>query len=422
MLAASERAQGLVASAGADPHEPLLSSTEEAPRAATVAHVTLVLPCLNEEEGVGRCVRRARQVFERSGLDGHVLVVDNGSQDGSIAAAKAAGARVIRQAERGYGAALRSGIEYSDTEYVVMADADGTYVLDAIPRLLQPLIDDEADLVLGARLGDANPSSMPWLHRFVGSPILTMLVNRAADKKIRVSDSQSGFRAFRRDQFMSLPMTSTGMEFASEMLIRFAWARLRITEVETTYAPRIGESKLESFPDGLRHVRQILLLSPDIFAIDPGLIMTGLAMCLWTVACLSAEGLGRVGSLSWVAILIAEVLAVIGPITYCTGLLIRYRAQTLGLRHSPPKRPISSLVWRCFFVGVGLVGLAFSLVVLVVVNFHNGQFISYPVERVLVSVAGSAAIVGVVLSITPVLSPFLLQGPAYALPPAQEDA
>jgi hypothetical protein len=386
-----------------------------------VTQVTLVLPCLNEELAVGTCVRRALQTFRASGLDGRVIVVDNGSSDGSVEQARAEGALVVRQAEPGYGAALRSGIAFADTEYVVMADADGTYELEAIPRLLQPLVDDEADLVIGARLNDASTKSMPWLHRFVGTPVLSILVNRAAGQKIKIRDSQSGFRAFRRDQFTALPMTSTGMEFASEMLIRFAWAHYRIREVDTRYAQRIGESKLESFSDGLRHLRQILLLSPEIFATDPGVAMTSLALCLWTVACFTSEELGRIGSLAWAAMLVAEVLGVIGPITYSTGLVIRYRAQTLGLRHAPPKRPIEALIRRFFFVGVALVALSISLVVLVVVNFHQGQFISYPVERVLVSVAGSAAIVGIVLAITPVLSPFLRQGPAYDLPPVRLD-
>ena len=363
---------------------------------------------------------RALAVFKDAEYDGHVLVIDNGSSDGSVAVARAAGARVLHQEEPGYGAALRSGIAAADTEYVVMADADGTYELEAIPRLLQPLIDNDADLVLGARLGDATSTTMPWLHRFLGTPILSLLVNRAAGQRLKIRDSQSGFRAFRRDELLALTMTSTGMEFASEMLIRCAWARFRIREVDTTYSQRIGESKLETFSDGLRHLRQILLLSPEIFALDPGLALTVISFMLWGLACISTHGLGRIGSLSWLDILAAGILGVIGPITYCTGLVIRYRAQSLGLRHCSPKRPISSLIWRFFFVGISLMVLAVALVVLVVVDYHQGRFISGAAVRVLVSIAGSAAIVGIALSCAPILSPFLLQGPTLALPDASE--
>jgi glycosyltransferase involved in cell wall biosynthesis len=414
---ARERATG----AGAERESEARPPEAVAPAWTPLAAVTLVLPCLNEEDAVGACVEHALRVMRAANLDGRVIVVDNGSNDQSVTAAKRAGARVFHQSERGYGAALRSGIEAADSEYVVMADADGTYELEAIPRLLQPLIDGTADLVLGARVNEAEIKTMPWLHRFIGTPTLSMLVNRASGQKAKIRDSQSGFRAFRRDQMLAVTMTSTGMEYASEMLIRCAWARFRIVEVTTRYSSRIGESKLDTFPDGVRHLRQILLLSPEIFATDPGLLMTVLAFVLWSLASFSAEGLGRIGSLSWLGILAAGILGVIGPITYCTGLVIRYRAQSLGLRHSPPKRPIDELIRRFFFAGITLMAVAISLVVLVVVNFHLGRFISNDAVRVIVSVAGSSAIVGIFLASTPLLTPFLRQGPALVLPDAHED-
>jgi glycosyltransferase involved in cell wall biosynthesis len=406
--------------AAASPDRLLVQGSDAATSSKTT-RVTVLMPCLNEEWAVGGCVSRALEALRAAKLDGEVLVIDNGSTDGSIAAARNAGARVLRQSEPGYGAALRSGIEAATTEYIVMADADGTYELEAIPRLLQPLVDDEADLVLGARLNGASSETMPFLHRFLGTPVLSILVNRAAGQRLRIRDSQSGFRAFRREQFEALGCTSTGMEFASEMLIRYAWARFRIKEVDTHYAERIGESKLEAFSDGLRHVRQILLLSPEVFALDPGLALTGLSFLLWGLACISTQGLGRIGSLSWLAILVAGICSVIGPIVYCTGLVIRYRAQSLGLRHAPPKRAIHELIRRFFVIGLWLLVLAVSLVVLAVVDYHEGRFFTGAAVRVLVSVAGSAAIVGIVLACAPVLMPFM-QGPIHALPNAEEVA
>lgn len=205
----------------------VLAPTSERPpaveRRLAVTSVTLVLPCLNEELAVGSCIERALRVFAAEGLDGSVLVVDNGSSDRSVAVAREAGARVIHEHEAGYGAALRSGFEEAETEYVVMADSDGTYELEAIPRLLEPLVNGDADVVVGSRLAGATRATMPLLHRYVGTPTISILVNRAAGRKVRFRDSQSGFRAFRRDQVVALRLASTGMEFASEMLIRCAW-------------------------------------------------------------------------------------------------------------------------------------------------------------------------------------------------------
>lgn len=388
-----------------------------------VSCVALVLPCLNEEQAIGTCVTQAIQVFAAAGIDGQVLVVDNGSVDRSVEVARQAGAHVVNQPEPGYGAALRSGFEKAKSTYIVMADADGTYDLKSIPKLLQPLFDGEADLVMGSRLQDATKDTMPWLHRYIGTPIITLLLNRATGKSMKIRDSQSGFRAFRRDQLLSLDLASTGMEFASEMLIRCAWARYRIIEIPTTYSPRIGDSKLNTFSDGLRHLRQILLLSPEIFAIDPGMAMTVTSIVLWIAASFSVHGMARIGSAGWIATVFAAVLSVIGPITYCTGLGIKYRAQSLGFRHVPPRYPLLTLIWRFFFVGIALIGFSLLLIVALIVNFHHHpNLITDPVSSVLSSVSTSALIVGVVLSCAPILMPFLVQSPRFTLPKIDIDA
>jgi len=384
--------------------------------------VTLVLPCLNEEMAIEGCVKEALRAFDEAGLNGVVLVVDNGSYDRSVEVAKAAGAEVISQPEPGYGAALRSGIEQARSTYVVMADADGTYELGAIPRLLKPLMDGTADLVLGSRLDDATKATMPWLHRFVGTPTITFLVNRATGNSMHIRDSQSGFRAFRRQQVLDLQLLSTGMEFASEMLMRSAWAKFRVVEVPTTYSARVGDSKLNTFSDGLRHLRQILLLSPEIFAIDPGLIMTLASFVLWALASMSVQGLGRVGSVSWIAIELAGILSVIGPITYCTGLGLKYRAQSYGFRHVPLKYSLTTVIWRFFFVGIGLIAFTVVLNILLILNFHHQPtIISESVAAVLGSATRSAAIVGIVLACAPILSPFLTQSPRQSLPVVDDE-
>lgn len=384
--------------------------------------VTVVLPCLNEEEAIAQCVAEARQALRKSGLPGEVVVVDNGSVDRSVERARESGAEVIYQPEHGYGAAVRSGIEVAKGPLVVMADADGTYDLSAIPKLLQPLLEGSADLVIGSRLDDAEKGSMPWLHRYVGTPFITLLLNRATRSQQRVRDSQSGLRAFRKDEVLKLHLTSTGMEFASEMLMRCSWAGFRMVEIPTTYSPRIGDTKLNRYSDGLRHLRQILLLSPEIFAMDPGAIMTLLALLLWALAALSQHGLDRVGSLGWLADALGTVFSIIGPITYCTGLGLKYRAESYGFRAKPPKHPLLTLIWRFFFVGVSLIGLSIALGAFLIVNFHrHPELLTRPATTVLSSVTISAAIVGIVLACAPVFTPFLTQVPRSVLPHTDPD-
>jgi glycosyltransferase involved in cell wall biosynthesis len=386
----------------------------------TVPDVTVVLPCLNEEEAIGKCVADAIATMRGAGINGEVLVVDNGSIDDSVEVAKAAGAEVVHQSQPGYGAALRSGFERARTRYVVMADADGTYDLTSIPRLIEPLVNGTADLVLGSR--DADKDSMPWLHKYVGTPFITLLLKRATGATMQIRDSQTGFRAFRREQLASIDLVSTGMEFASEMLMRCAWARFRIVEIPTPYSTRIGVSKLRTFGDGLRHIRQILLLSPEIFAIEPGLIMTGLSIAIYIAATFSVQGEVRVGSISWLGTVGAAILSVIGPITYCTGLGIKYRAESLGFRRDAPKYSMLTLIWRFFFVGLSLVFAAVLLSVLLFSNFHtHPNPLSYSMTRVLSEVTISAYIVGIVLACAPLLVPFLTQVPRKVLPVSELD-
>lgn len=397
------------------------SSTENE-RLLRGAGVTVVFPCLNEERAVGICVEGALKAMRLAGIDGSVLVVDNGSTDNSAKVAIEAGARVVLQSEPGYGAALRSGIEAAQSEFVIMADADGTYELDAIPRLLLPLLKDEADMVLGQRLSDATAATMPWLHRYVGTPAITYLVKKATKNKMTIRDSQSGFRAFRREQILGLKLSSTGMEFASEMLIRSSWANLRIQEVDTKYAERIGESKLSTFSDGIRHLRQIILLSPETAATVPGVLATVAALLLWVMAAQSTYGFGQAGSISWVADVAAGVLSILGPLLLCTGIVLKYRAESSGLRSAHVKVPIASLIRRFCLIGAVLVLVSLAALVVLLLNFyHHPEFISKSIAASLASFVRSSFIVGIMLSAAPVIAPFLITSPRPQLPVVQQE-
>jgi hypothetical protein len=263
---------------------------------------------------------------------------------------------------------------------------------------------------------------MPWLHRYVGTPAITYLVKKATKNKMMIRDSQSGFRAFRREQILALNLSSTGMEFASEMLIRSSWADLRIREVDTKYAERIGDSKLSTFSDGLRHLRQILLLSPETGASIPGILATAFALLLWVFAAQSTHGFGQIGSLSWVADVVAGILSILGPLVFCTGIVLRYRAETSGLRNAHVKMPVEVLIRRFLMWGASLIFVAILGLVALLINFHQPTgFISNSVAASLSSFVRSAFIVGIVLTVAPLISPFLMTAPRSRLPIADEE-
>ena len=232
--------------------------------------LTILMPCLNEAETLTICIRQAVQAIRDANLAGEVLVADNGSTDGSQAIALVEGARVVNVPTRGYGAALIAGIEAARGKYVMMADADASYHFEHLPRFL-PKLDEGYDLVMGNRFaGVIEPGAMPPLHRYLGNPLLS-----AAGRiffRIPVGDFHCGLRAFRRDRILALNLRTTGMEFASEMVVKASLAGLRITQVPTTLSPdgRSRPPHLRSWRDGWRHLRFLLLYSPRWLFLYPG--------------------------------------------------------------------------------------------------------------------------------------------------------
>src|SRR5215218_244707 len=235
--------------------------------------VSVVIPCLNEAETIEECVTRAQKALDDGGLGGEVVVVDNNSTDGSGDLATAAGARVVRETRPGYGSAYLAGFAAARGRYIVMADADLTYDFFYIPKFVEKL-DAGADLVMGDRMDNIQPGAMPWLHRYVGNPVLSGILNFFF--KTGVRDAHCGMRGFRRDILPVLDLRTTGMEFASEMVIRASKERLDIREFPIEYHPRGGESKLSSFRDGWRHLRFLLVHSPTHLFMLPGALLLAL--------------------------------------------------------------------------------------------------------------------------------------------------
>jgi glycosyltransferase involved in cell wall biosynthesis len=282
--------------------------------------VSIVLPCLNEAGSVGLVVRQSLSALAEAGLDGEVVVADNGSDDGSQELARAAGARVIDAPIRGYGAALAAGFLAARGDICVMGDADATYPFERLAELVAPVARGEADMVLGSRWVDENAKHMPFLHRFVGTPVITWLVRRAGGPR-DLTDSQSGFRAFRRQALLDLDLQTAGMEYASEMLIVAGRAGWRVRELPTGYRERIGESKLDTFRDGWRHLRTVLLLAPHLAATLPGVGLTaaGAAALLWALV---DANISRVGAPGWAASFLGLVAVSIGIQGILVGLLL----------------------------------------------------------------------------------------------------
>jgi hypothetical protein len=286
--------------------------------------VSVVFPCLNEAGSVGDCVREALSALEASGIPSEVLVVDNGSSDDSAAVALAAGARVISEARPGYGSALRAGIAAAEGAVIVMADADWSYDLRAIDDLVRPVITGSAELVVGNRMAGIERGAMPLLNRYLGNPILTALVRRVT-KRLDVDDSQCGCRAFSASAIRSLDLRTSGMEFASEMVIRAGQAGLRMSQMPINYRRRVGLSKLHPLRDGWRHLRLISMLAPQLVLFQPGLLLLGLGLVLSVYSVVSPGGI-EIGSLRWQPIFFSTIAITLGVHGVLVGMLLAHRS------------------------------------------------------------------------------------------------
>jgi glycosyltransferase involved in cell wall biosynthesis len=292
--------------------------------------ISVVLPCLNEERAVGQVVDEAWRGIESVGANGEVIVVDNGSTDRSPGIAEEHGARVVHEPRRGYGSAYLRGLAEAQGEIVVMADADGTYPLGDL-RAFVEAIDNGADLVVGSRFqGRIHRDAMPWMHRWIGNPILTAVLNVFFG--VRVSDAHCGLRAVRRSALPGLRLQATGMEFASEMILKAAKRKLPVAEVPIDYHPRIGESKLNTWRDGWRHLRFMLIHSATFLFLIPGTIVLVLGLLL--LVPMSAGPITVFGvTLHIHAMIVASTATLVGAQIVQLGLFARtYAVLYLGDR------------------------------------------------------------------------------------------
>jgi glycosyltransferase involved in cell wall biosynthesis len=315
--------------------------------------VSVVIPCLNEENAVAHVVEQAFGGLAAAGMSGEVIVVDNASEDRSAELARKAGATVVSEPQRGYGSAYLAGLAAARGRYVVMADADGTYPLDRIGLFVERLRAG-ADMVIGNRFGGTiHAGAMPWANRYLGNPILTGMLN--ALFRSGITDAHCGLRAVRRDVVPGLKLSAIGMEFASEMVIKAGKRRLRVDEIPINYHPRIGPSKLSRGRDAWRHVRFMLVYSPAfLFALPGGFAALGGFAGLVTLA--SWRSLAE----PWTGVAIAfAMLSIVGVGIIQLGLFARtYAVIYLGERDLRLERG-----WRRFKLEHGLAMSAVALAV-----------------------------------------------------------
>jgi glycosyltransferase involved in cell wall biosynthesis len=306
--------------------------------------LTILMPCLNEAETIATCIDKAHGFLARSGVAGEILIADNGSSDGSVEYALARGARVIAVTERGYGAALRAGIAAARGRYVIIGDADDSYDFSRLESFLAKLREG-SDLVMGNRFaGGIAPGAMPLLHRYLGNPVLSLIGRMFFRSSIR--DFHCGLRGLRRDAILALDLRTSGMEFASEMVVRAALNGLVLAEVPTTLAVdgRSRPPHLRTWSDGWRHLRFLLMFSPRWLFLYPGAVLFALGL-LGTLILLPGRVMltSRLG-LDEHTFLVAAIAILVGVQVVGFGVIARHFAAANGLL--PRSKSLDGLMAR----------------------------------------------------------------------------
>src|SRR5882672_7621038 len=319
--------------------------------------ITVLMPCLNEAETVGVCIKKALASIESLGVNGEVLIADNGSTDGSQELAQSMGARVVQVERKGYGNALMRGIATARGKYIIMGDSDDSYDFTNLGPFLEKLRDGY-DLVMGNRfMGGIQPGAMPPLHRYLGNPVLTG-IGRVFFKS-PAGDFHCGLRGFRREAVLGLDLRTTGMEFASEMVVKSTLHKLRITEVPTALQPdgRSRAPHLRSWSDGWRHLRFLLLYSPRWLFLYPGILLIAFGLIAGT---LLLQGPVFVGSIAFDAqtLLYAAAAVILGFQAVAFSVFTKVFAISEGLLPEDPKLTFSQIkvnLEKGLILGVSLV-------------------------------------------------------------------
>jgi glycosyltransferase involved in cell wall biosynthesis len=369
----------------------VVSTKHSVPRSEDEIELTVLMPCLNEAETIGTCVTKATKFLSDEGIQGEVVVADNGSSDGSQVIAKSCGARVVPVLQKGYGAALIGGINAARGRYVVMGDSDNSYDFSNLMPFLQKLRDG-ADLVMGNRFrGGIEPGAMPFLHRHLGNPVLSFIGRLFFN--IPIGDFHCGIRGFKTSSLRKLGLHTTGMEFASEMIVRSALAGLNLQEVPTTLAVdgRNRSPHLKTWRDGWRHLKFLLMYSPRWLFLFPGAAMVALGFGLAVLLIAGPLPISQNIILDINSFVAACFFIIVGTQLLTIGAIARLFAMRAGFLPRSERAQYLfgwlstnrlAQIAGCLFI-LGLVGLCFALWQWMKVDF--GPLTSPVIPRVLLS-------------------------------------
>lgn len=359
--------------------------------------ISLVLPCLNEEKSISWCIQSAKIGLTKSkklGFSGEIIVVDNGSEDRSVTLARRTGAKVVFEKKRGYGAAYKKGIRSAQGQYIIIGDSDGTYDFQKIEYFIEELIKG-AHLVLGSRFkGKIKEKSMPFLHRYLGNPLITATINLFYG--CHLSDSQTGFRAFTRKAYKTMRLKSNGMEFASEMIFKAVLSRLKITEIPINYYPRSGHSKLSPIKDAWRHITSILIYSPTYVFIIPGFVIFLLGATGTILLLPGPLYFGKI-MIDIHTMIISIFLAAIGIHIILTGFITRlYTVKRLGIKGGPLTKWLLKYVSldMLFISGVALTAISLVVIGLNTLSWIASGFVLLSQDREFIAATGIGMIGG----------------------------
>jgi glycosyltransferase involved in cell wall biosynthesis len=354
--------------------------------------VSVVMPVLNEEEAIGPCIEKIRATFASAGIDGEIVVCDNGSTDASVAIAERMGARVVHQPLRGYGNAYLKGFASARGRYLVMGDADDTYDFTMIPQFVGAL-ESGQQFVTGSRYLGGGDAHITALHRYFGNPALTRILNLLFGT--RYTDVYCGFRAFSRETYDAIRPVSPGMEFNLELAINAGLADLRVHEIPIVLAERKGESKLRTFRDGWRSLRMMLLYSPNKLFLAPGVTLLVLGLAIHLAVLL---GLVRFGGrpAAGVTAVFATIFSVVGFEILSLGL--HAKTYSWSRRFDRDNRALAAFYGHFkletgLLLGAGLIAGGGAILVAVIVEWLRSDLLPLPHPE-WVSFAATLVIIG----------------------------
>jgi glycosyltransferase involved in cell wall biosynthesis len=340
--------------------------------------VSVVMPCLNEEEAIGACIEKIQRTFVSADIDGEIVVCDNGSTDASVAIAESLGARVVHQPVRGYGNAYLKGFASARGRYLVMGDADDTYDFTMIPEFLTALDSEGHHFVTGSRYLGGGDGHITALHRYFGNPALTRILNLLFGT--RYTDVYCGFRAFSREAYQRIQPVSPGMEFNLELAINAGLAGLRVKEIPIVLAPRKGESKLRTFRDGWRSLRMMLLYSPNKLFLAPGATLLAVGLLIHLAVLL---GLVRFGGrpAAGVTAVFATIFSVVGFEILSLGL--HTKTYSWSRRFDRDNRALAAFYHRFtletgLLLGGGLITAGAAILIAIVAEWMRSNLLPLP--------------------------------------------